>query len=101
MVPPGPRQARDEPSAYRVRRHCKHDRGGRRGLLCGQDIDGARGEDDIDLEPGELGGDLGGAFPAALRPTVFNRDAATFDPTELAQPLHKSGDQLALGRRRA
>jgi hypothetical protein len=51
---------------------------------------------DIDLEPDELRRDLGQAFGVVLRPTNLNRDGATLDPTELAQPLHKSGDPLAI-----
>ena len=58
-------------------------------------------DNDIDLEPDELGRDLGEALVASLRPAILDRDGATLDPAEFAQPLHKSGDPLALGRRRA
>ena len=51
----------------------------------------SRRDDDIDLEPDELGRDLGVALGAALRPAILDRDRATLDPAELAQPLHKSG----------
>src|SRR5215470_1986787 len=57
-------------------------------------------DDDIDLEPDELGGDLGEAFAASLRPAILDRDVAAFDPAEFAQPLHKGGDRLADHRRR-
>ena len=61
----------------------------------------ARRDDDIDLEPDELGRDLGEALAASLRPAILDRDGATLDPAEFAQPLHKSGGPLALGCRRA
>src|SRR5262249_27496841 len=57
-------------------------------------------DDDIDLEPDELGGDLGEAFAASLRPAILDRDVAAFDPAEFVQPLHKGGDRLADHRRR-
>src|SRR5262249_27147087 len=49
----------------------------------------------------ELGYELGEAFAASLRPAVFDRDRASFDPAEFAQPLHKSSGQLALRGRRS
>jgi hypothetical protein len=55
---------------------------------------------DIDLQPGELGGDLGEALVASLPPATLDRDGATFDPTEFSQSLHKSGEPFAIGRRR-
>ena len=62
---------------------------------------GSAADNDIDLEPDELGRDLGGPLAATLRPVIFDRDGATFDPTEFAQPLHKRGDPLGLGCGRA
>jgi hypothetical protein len=35
-----------------------------------------------------------------LGPPVLNRNITTVDPAEFAQPLHKSGDPLALRLRR-
>src|SRR5215471_2131432 len=58
-------------------------------------------ENDIDFQPDELGCELGEAFAASLRPAVFDRDGASFDPAEFAQPLHKSSGQLALRGRRS
>ena len=52
-------------------------------------------DNDIDLEPDQLGGDFGEALAASLRPAILDRDVATFDPAEVAQPLHKSGGPLA------
>ena len=61
----------------------------------------SRRDNDIDLEPDELGRDLGEALVASLRPAILDRDGAALDPAEFAQPLHKGGDPLAPGRRRA
>ena len=60
----------------------------------------SRRDNDIDLEPDELGRDLGEALAASLRPAILDRDGATLDPAEFAQPLHKSGDPWARSRRR-
>jgi hypothetical protein len=57
-------------------------------------------EYDIDFQPNELGCELGEAFAASLRPAIFDRDGATFDPAEFAQSLHKGSGPLALRRRR-
>ena len=53
-------------------------------------------ENDIDLQPNELDSELSKAFAPPLRPAIFNRDGASFDPAEFAQSLHKSSSQLAL-----
>jgi hypothetical protein len=58
-------------------------------------------ENDIDFQPDELGCELGEALAASLRPAIFDRDGASFDPAEFAQSLHKSGRQLALRGRRS
>src|SRR5206468_2542647 len=60
---------------------------------------GCIGNNDVDLKSDELGRDLGEALAAPLGPAILDRDGATLDPTELMQPLHKSGDPLAPGRR--
>src|ERR1700716_1032659 len=54
----------------------------------------------IDLEPHELGRDLGEALATPLRPPIFDRHRAALNPAELAQPLHKCGGPLTLDRRR-
>ena len=63
---------------------------------CGSDRD-----NDIDFTLDELGGDRSVTLIASLRPAIFNRDGATLDPAEVAQPLHKSSGPLALGCARA
>jgi hypothetical protein len=41
----------------------------------------------MDLEPHELGRDLGVALVVSLRPAILDRNGAALDPTEFAQPL--------------
>jgi hypothetical protein len=57
-------------------------------------------DDNIDLEPNEFRGDFGEPLVMSLRPAIFDRDGATFDPAEFAQPLHQSSNPAAQGRRR-
>src|SRR5215813_15660708 len=56
-------------------------------------------DNDIDIEPDELGDYLRRAFGASLPPAILDRDGLTLDPTELAQSLNKGGGPLSLGRR--
>jgi hypothetical protein len=42
------------------------------------------GDNDIDLEPDELGDDRGRALKASLRPAILDLDGLTLDPTEFA-----------------
>src|SRR5262245_40470842 len=69
-------------------------------LLCCNNGCGSMRENDVDFEPDKLSRDLGEALVAALRPANLDRDGATLDPSEFAQPLYKSGDPLALDQRR-
>jgi hypothetical protein len=48
----------------------------------------------------ELGRDLGEPLVASLRPAIFNRDGAIFDPAELVQAPHESSDPITQGRGR-
>src|SRR5262249_58043877 len=59
------------------------------------------GDDNVDVKPNELSCEFGIALAATLRIPIFNREIATFDPADLAQPLHKSSDPLTFGRRRS
>jgi transposase len=94
-----PRQTGDEATAKRVRHSREHDRDDR-GRLFHCENRRSRRDNDIDLEPDELGGDLRKTLEASLRPANLDRDGAALDPAEFAQPLHKSGEPLARGRRR-
>src|SRR5215813_14815064 len=55
-----------------------------------------RSKDEIDVQPNELGGDLGHALSAALCPAILDGDGATLDPTEFVHPIQEGGDPLAL-----
>src|SRR5262249_43795447 len=85
--------------ANRVIGRRDHDRDDRCRLLCSDACWSCRRNNEIDLQSSELGGELGEALSASLRPAVFDRNIAILNPTELAQSLHKSGDPLALNQR--
>ena len=70
-------------------------------MLCRNDIRGPPRDNDIDLQPHQLGRDFGVALGASLRPTNLDGDSATLDPTKFAQPLQQSGDPMPVDRRRA
>jgi len=94
------RKARNETGADRIARPRKHDRDDRCCLFRRKDRHGSQRDNEIDLEPDEFGRDLGETLVAALRPAILDCEVVTLDPTELAQPLHKRGDPLALNQRR-
>src|SRR5262249_28771742 len=96
----GPRQGCDQASTDRVRRHPEHDRDNRCRLLCRDNRLSRVGDDNVDFALDELGRDLGKPLVASLRPAIFNRDGATFDPAELSQPPHESTDPIPQGRSR-
>src|SRR5438093_741581 len=56
-------------------------------------------DNNIDVEPNELGCHFRIALAAPLRIPVLDRNIATFGPTEFAQALHKCSDPLTLSRR--
>jgi hypothetical protein len=98
-VPARPGEARDEACADWVRRHREDDRNLRCHLFRRNDSIGSKRDNDIDLEPNELGRELAEALRTSLRPTIVDRDVVTLGPAELAQPLRKGGEQFACGRR--
>src|SRR5262249_62387285 len=67
-------------------------------LLWREDCTSHR-DNDIDLEPDELGHDFGEALAAPLRPAILDHDRAALDPAEFAQPLHQGGRPWAPRRR--
>src|SRR5262249_13700291 len=99
MLPPG-RARLDKAGGNRVPHDRKDNRDNRCRLLCKDGCWGSVRQNNIDLEPDELGRDFGEALGSSFRPTIFDRNVATLDPTEFAQSLHKSGSPLSLNRRR-
>jgi hypothetical protein len=92
-------QTGDETGADRVSRRHEDNRRDRCGLLCRDNCGVSDRHNDIDLEPDELGCDLSVALFACLRPAIVEGNGAALNPAEFVQPLHKSGEPLALGRR--
>src|SRR5262249_48743099 len=80
-------QAWDESVGKRVHRPDEHDRDGRGRLLCSDSGWSCRRNNEIDLEPDELGRDLSETLGASLSPAILNGDGSILDPTEFAQPL--------------
>src|SRR5262249_31951652 len=69
-----------------------------RGPLLGTQAPASRRcDNDINLALDELGRNLSEALAATLRPPILDRDGATLDPAEFAQPLNKDGEPLAMG----
>src|SRR5262245_14639675 len=58
------------------------------------------GDYDVDFEPDELGKDVGSTLGATLRPSILDRDVATFNPVEFTQSLHESVGPFLLCRGR-
>jgi len=92
-----PAKTANEAAADRVRRRREHDRDDRCRLLKRDDGFCSGRDNDIDLEPNELIRYLGEAFGVSLGPTILDHDGATLDPTEFAQPLHKSRNPTTPG----
>src|SRR5262249_12343416 len=90
----------DKTGANRVVGRRDHDRNDRCRLLCSDSCWSCRRNNEIDLELDELGRNFDEALVASLRPAVLDRNIAILNPTELAQPLQKGSDPLALNQRR-
>src|SRR5262249_37389301 len=71
----------------------------RRHLIC-RDDGGPRRDNDINLEPDELGGERGVMLATPLSPAILDSDRAALGPAEFAQALHERSGPLALGSRR-
>ncbi len=83
------RQTCDQAHANRIVHQCEDDGHCRRRLLCGERRVSA-GDNDVHLEPRQLGGQLRRALGASLRPAILDRDGAPVGPAEFVQPLHES-----------
>src|SRR5262249_59799037 len=75
---------------------CKYDRNNRCGLLCRDYRSGRVRDDDIDFAADELVRDLREPLATSIRPAIFDRDGATFDPAEFAQPCTRAATQLVM-----
>src|SRR5262249_26534155 len=51
--------------------------------------------DHLNLKPNELSQEFFSGFPASLRPPILDRNIATFDPAEFAQPAQKRSAKRA------
>src|SRR5262249_28741882 len=92
-LPPGRARELTSPLFSRHREDGWNDRCG---PLCRERWFGAICETQVDLPPDKLGREVGIALGASLAPAVLDRDGATIDPAEFAQPLHKCVDPCAL-----
>ena len=95
------RQTCDQTDTDWVCRSHEDDRYGGCRLLGRHGTGGRRRDDDINLEPDELGSDLPIALALPFRPAILNRDGSVLDPAEFAQSLRKCSNPGALYRRRA
>ena len=95
-----PRQACDDPGADRIAGRGEHDRDVLGRLHDGESRPSARCDDDVHAASDELGGVLGVAFVAALRPAILDRHVTAVDPAELTQTTEKRRDERAPHRRR-
>src|SRR5262245_33227642 len=84
-IPARARQARDEAELI-GKADTRHDDGdGRRGILGGQRRGRWSGDEDVDLEPYQLGGEVGQPFEFPLGEASVDDDVLALDPPELAE----------------
>src|SRR5262249_32527844 len=94
----GTRQACHKAVTDRVSGQREHDRDRRCGLLRGQRWCGSGGNDDVDLKPHKLGGNLGETLAASFRPPILDGNGPALEPTQLVQTPHERGDPRTLGQ---
>src|SRR5262249_9619464 len=82
-----PSEARHELELHGIGREHHHDRNGRRGLLRGRYRGIVSGDDDVDLEPYELSGELRKSLSLSAGLAPFHDDVLTLGVTELAQAV--------------
>jgi hypothetical protein len=88
-VAAGPRETCNQSAADRVVRYRKDYGDDRCRLFYCRDGASVR-DNNVCLQADKLGRELDVALGTSLRPAIFNRDSATFDPAEFTQSLHKS-----------
>src|SRR5262245_4503198 len=92
------RQTFDDACANRISCGREHDWDQRCRLLGRERRESVVRNDHIDLEPDELGGDLGKSLAASLGPAILDREIAALAPAQLTQSLDKGGGPFALCR---
>src|SRR5262249_13718862 len=87
------RQVCHQAASKRIQPQGEDDRDFRRRLLCRPSCVSSC-DNDVDLEPDELGCDLAETLSASLRPAVLDCDDTPLNPSEFAQSLHKSAGEV-------
>src|SRR6266511_1676225 len=81
-------EALDVPLAHRVA-GARHDDGDRRGRLLERGQHGSGGDDDVNLQTGQLGGQTGQAIWPAFAPAWLGHEMLSIHVAELAQSAQK------------
>ena len=79
----------------------KNDGDRRCGMLGSEHRCRRRWDEDINLEPDQLGHKIGEPFDLPLRPAVLDRNVLTLHPAEFTQPLPKGIEEVPVHRSRA
>src|SRR5262249_31037391 len=93
-------KACDETVSHRVPGQCKDNRDNRCRLLDRNGGWCSPRDNDIYLEPGELGGYLCEPTGASVGPAIVDRNGAILNPTEFAQSLYETATPMPPSRRR-
>ena len=100
-MPPWPGEARDKPLLNGIGHPRKHDRDRRGSLLGSARTPRRRDDDDLHLEPDQLGHESGEPFGLPLRPSVFDDDVLALHPAQRTQPLPKGVEEVPVHGSRA
>jgi len=87
MFPPRPREALDEPVAYRVCSNGQHNWEGTGRTLGRQACARTVNDQHIDLEAQQLGHQVGHVLVPRIRPAVFQKDVLGVDVAEFPEAL--------------
>src|SRR5262245_27979635 len=94
------RQTLDDACANRISRSRKHDRDHRCRLLGRERRESVVRNNNIDLKPDELGGNLSKSLAASLGPAILDCEIAALVPAQFPQSPDKGGGPFALCRSR-
>src|SRR5262249_52504239 len=92
------RQTLDDACANRISRSRKHDRDHRCRLLGRERRESVVRNDNIDLKPDELGGNLSKSLATSLGPAILDCEIAALVPAQFPQSPDKGGGPFALCR---